>query len=77
LVTSNIVDAAIGWPGTLDDAEAITFAGLLYGRLGDGLSLGQAVDLAKQACRSHEHPVLFSHPGTHVNAFTVIGTVKL
>jgi hypothetical protein len=75
LVTSDILDAAIGWPATLDDAEAITFAGLLYGRLGDGLSLGQAVDLAKQACRSHEHPVLFSRPGTDVNAFSVIGTV--
>jgi hypothetical protein len=73
LVRENIVKAAIGWPGTLDDSKAITFARLLYGRLGDGLSLSQAVALANEGCGSHQHAMLHGTPEVlNLNAVTFV-----
>lgn len=57
LVKTNAVEAAVGWPARLADDAAIAFSGALYGRLGDGLGLDQAVTLASESCGSPDTPL--------------------
>jgi hypothetical protein len=50
LVTMGAVEWAIGWQGKVSDSAAIAFSRALYGALGDGRSVSDAVALAAQAC---------------------------
>jgi hypothetical protein len=50
LVERNASRAAIGWTAEIEDSAAITFAGTLYGCIGDGQGLRQSVALANAAC---------------------------
>ncbi len=58
LVDAGAVDYAIGWPVTVSDSAAIAFSRALYGALGDGRSIGDAVTLARLACGKEYQPVL-------------------
>jgi len=72
LVTSNSVDFAVGWSGTLDDSVAIAFTRTLYGSLGDGLHLSQAVALGEQSCGASESPLLYSAQGVDPTDFSFV-----
>lgn len=63
LAKTGVVEAAVGWPGRLADDVAIAFSRALYGRLGDGLGLSQAITLACQSCGSPDSPILFTAEG--------------
>lgn len=58
LVTMGVVDCAIGWRGKVSDSAAIAFSRVLYGALGDGRSVTDAVELATQACGPEFTPIL-------------------
>lgn len=58
LVQDGAVDAAVGWPSRVADSAAITFSSTLYGCLGDGIPLANAVRLAAEACQVE--PVIYS-----------------
>ncbi len=72
LVSSDSVDFAIGWPRSLDDSVAIAFSRALYGGLGDGLNLSQAVVLAEQGCGANESPLLYSVAGMDPTGFSFV-----
>jgi len=72
LVTSNSVDFTVGWPRALDDSVAITFTRTLYGSLGDGLNLSQAVALAEQSCGTSESPLLYAAKGKDPTDFSFV-----
>ena len=63
LVDTHATEAAVGWPGKLADAEAITFSGAFYGRLGDGLTLAQSVTLAAKSLGVEKAPILYTNEG--------------
>ena len=67
LVAKHATDAAIGWSGKVADSDAIKFSGTFYGRLGDGLSLAQSIELASQSLVSANSPVLFVDEGVDRN----------
>lgn len=71
LVATHATEAALGWSGKLSDAEAISFSGTFYGRLGDGLPLAQSVALASQSLGSNNTPVLFTDEGVDQNVIYV------
>jgi len=58
LVDANAADCAIGWPAKVSDSAAIAFSTALYGALGDGRSIGDAVTLARLACGTGDQPIL-------------------
>ena len=58
LVNRGAVKAAVGWPGTVSDSVAISFSRLLYGALGDGKTIADAVEVAAQLCGAGDRPVL-------------------
>lgn len=58
LVDAGVVDYAIGWPAKVSDSAAIAFSIALYGALGDGRRIGDAVTLATLACGPGDQPVL-------------------
>jgi hypothetical protein len=72
LIDTHVVEAAVGWSGKLDDAAAITFSGVLYRCLGDGLTLSSSVTLAAESCGSAEPPVLYTAEGVDATAFTFV-----
>lgn len=72
IVNARVVDAAIGWPAKLSDTVAIAFSRVLYGSLGDGLTLSQSVTLATQSCGSDEKPHLHTNMDVNPNAFTFV-----
>jgi hypothetical protein len=72
LVTADIVDAAIGWPSTLDDAAAIAFSRTLYRSLGNGLTLSQSVTLANQNYGLKEHAVVLTTSNVDSKMFTFV-----
>jgi len=74
LVDSNVLDTAIGWPGTLDDSVAIAFSRVFYGCLADGLPLARSVALAEQACAAKVGPRLISDAGIDPIAFSFVET---
>jgi hypothetical protein len=66
LVDACVVDCAIGWPARVSDSAAIAFSNALYGALGDGRTIADAVEVAKVACGSAD-PVLIAADGCHSN----------
>jgi hypothetical protein len=58
LVTMEAVEYAIGWKGKVSDSAAIAFSRALYGALGDGRTVSDAVELAAQACGPEFTPCL-------------------
>jgi hypothetical protein len=76
LVTSDAVEAAVGWPTRLSDSVAITFSGTLYKCLGDGLDLLRSVTLAGESSGSTEKPVLRTAEGIDPKVLTFVGNVK-
>ena len=72
LAKTSVVEAAVGWPARLADDMAIAFSRAMYGRLGDGLGLSQAITLACQACASPDGPILYTAEGVTPDfAFTL------
>jgi CHAT domain-containing protein len=67
LVDAGVVEAAIGWPGTLADATAIAFSRAFYGCIGDGLTLSQAIGLAAESSGIGDAPLLFQAGNASVN----------
>lgn len=65
IVNSGAVEAAIGWPATVSDANAIAFSGAFYGRLGDGLSLQRSFALAADSLGITQVPVLRTGQGVN------------
>ncbi len=72
LVDAHVVEAAVGWPAKLADAVAVAFSRALYGRLGDGLTLLQSVNLAAQSCGSEDEPVLHTDASVDPKVFTFV-----
>jgi hypothetical protein len=72
LTTSKSTDFAVGWSISVDDSAAIAFARTLYGGLGDGLSITQAVELADQSCGATESPRLYAAKGTDPTQFSFV-----
>ena len=60
LVEDGVVGNAVGWPGMVLDSQAIAFSRALYGALGDGRSIVDAVAAATQACSADKKPVLLA-----------------
>jgi CHAT domain len=60
LVEAGAVECAIGWPERVSDSAAIAFSRALYGALGDGLCIDEALSVAKIASGTGEEPVLFT-----------------
>ena len=58
LVKQGAVKNAVGWSGRVSDSQAIAFSRALYGALGDGRSIVDAVEVATQACSEDNKPVL-------------------
>ena len=58
LVSQGAVKTAVGWPGRVSDSIAIEFSRVLYGALGDGMSIAGAVEAATQVCGAGDRPVL-------------------
>ena len=63
LVKQGAVKAAVGWSGKVLDSQAIAFSRALYGALGDGRSIVDAVEVATQACSEDNKPVLAIREG--------------
>jgi hypothetical protein len=63
LVDNHAVESAIGWPGKLADADAISFSGMFYECLGDGLTLSRSIALATQTLASNNAPSLYTDDG--------------
>ncbi len=68
LVDEGAVDFAVGWPAEVSDSAAIAFSTGLYGALGDGRSIGDAVSIGRVACGIGNKPVLVAadHSDTDV-----------
>ena len=58
LVGAGVVEYAVGWPSNVSDSTAIAFSQALYGAVGDGRTMREAVDIAKGACGPQAVPVL-------------------
>lgn len=58
LVDAGAVDYAVGWPAEVSDSAAIALSRALYGALGDGRSIVDAVALARLAAGTGDQPVL-------------------
>jgi hypothetical protein len=71
LVQAHAVDHAIGWPATVSDSAAIAFSRALYGALGDGRSIADAVDVGIVACGPDCKPVFVAGPGADSPLFTI------
>jgi hypothetical protein len=63
LVQQSVVDYAVGWPETVSDSAAIAFSRALYGALGEGRSIADAVDVGMVACGPECNPVLAAVAG--------------
>jgi hypothetical protein len=63
IVAAGTVDCAVGWPAQIPDSAAIAFSRALYGALGDGRSLADAVCVGAQACGATYNPVLVAADG--------------
>lgn len=68
LVDEDAVDFAVGWPSKVSDSAAIAFSTALYGALGDGRGISDAVSIARVACGTGSEPVLVAvgHSGSDV-----------
>lgn len=73
LVDAGVVGCAIGWPAKVSDSAAITFSTALYGALGDGRSIGNAVAVAKVALGTADEPILIVGDDSEVDVFLVGG----
>ena len=60
LVDAGVVKYAVGWPLKVSDSTAITFSRALYGALGDGRTVRDAFDIARNACGGHGVPELLA-----------------
>ena len=60
LVKEGAVECAIGWSGRVTDSVAIAFSRALYGALGDGRNIAEAVSIAKVAAGQTGEPELFA-----------------
>jgi CHAT domain len=49
LVSEGVVKVAVGWSAKVSDSEAIAFSAALYGALGDGRTLSEAISVARVA----------------------------
>ncbi len=58
LVDADVVDYAIGWSAKVSDSAAIAFSAALFGALGDGRSIGDAVTVARLASGTGDEPKL-------------------
>ena len=58
LVQVGAVDYAVGWPAQVPDSVAIAFSRTLYGALGDGRTVADAVNVGIVACGPDHRPVL-------------------
>ena len=58
LVDEGTVDFAIGWTESVSDSAAIAFSTALYGAIGDGRSMDDAITLARLACGTGDQPIL-------------------
>jgi len=58
LVDGGAVDCAVGWRRDVSDSAAIAFSAALYGALGDGRNIRDAVAVARVACGTGDQPVL-------------------
>ena len=58
LVDADVVEFAVAWANKVSDSTAITFSRALYGALGDGRTIRDAFDIAKNACGPRTVPVL-------------------
>ena len=67
----DIVDFAIGWPGSVGDSAAIDFTVALYGALGDGRTLQDSFDAGKVGCGLKDEPVLVASPDRNTNIVLV------
>lgn len=56
LVEAGAVECAIGWPAKVSDSVAIAFSRALYGALGDGRNIAEALSVAKVASGASEEP---------------------
>ena len=72
IVRASAADHAVGWPGKISDSAAIAFSRALYGALGDGRDIADAVDVAKVACAPDCFPVLVTREGSDAH-IPVIG----
>ena len=72
IVHASTADHAVGWPGKISDSAAIAFSTALYGALGDGRDIADAVDVAKVACAPDCFPVLVTREGSDAH-IPVIG----
>ena len=73
LVGAGVVSCAIGWPAKVADSAAIAFSAALYGALGDGRSIGDAVAVAKVACGTADEPILVARDNTASDVLLVEG----
>ena len=64
LVQRGAVACAIGWPAKISDSVAIAFSGALYGALGDGRNIADAVSVAKVASGTGAEPELIAKNGS-------------
>ena len=71
LVQERIVDHAVGWPARVSDSAAVAFSRALYGALGDGRSIADAVKVAIVACEPEYVPVFVEGEGGDSTAFLV------
>jgi len=58
LVDEGVVNFAVGWSAKVSDSEAIAFSRALYGALGDGRSISDAVSVARVASGTGNEPLL-------------------
>ena len=63
IVEARAADHAVGWPATISDSAAIAFSSALYGALGDGRSIADAVGVAIVACGPEYRPVFVAGEG--------------
>ena len=56
LVAAGVAEHAVGWPSRVSDSAAIAFSEALYSALGDGRSVGDAVNVAIFACGPEYRP---------------------
>jgi hypothetical protein len=72
IVQAGAVACAIGWSAKVTDSVAIAFSGALYGALGDGRSIADAVSVAKVASGTGDQPELVVGSGSE-NIVFVLG----
>lgn len=66
IASRGVVDAAVGWQARLSDTVAITFAGIFYKCVGDGLPLSKCLALAGEGAGGNQRPSLYAREGVDV-----------